>query len=880
MSESLWFQYSAELVLENLATTSRGLDAAEVAARKTQYGRNALPEKKGDGWTAILARQLLSPLILILICAAGASAYLAEWVDAGVIMAAVVLNTIVGFVQEYKANKSLERLRSLIQPRALVLREGTEVDIDARDVVPGDILILHTGDRVTADARLVEVVELQVNEATLTGESVPEQKQVDPLDQETALGDRTNMVYAGTSVVAGRGRAVVVGTGKETELGRIATLVEKTPEAVTPLQQQLKQMARWIAGLMLFLVVVLFVVGVLTGRSALEMFSVSVALAVAAIPEGLAVSVTIILAIGMQRILKRKSLVRKLVAAETLGSVSVICTDKTGTITEGQMRVTHFVTANESHAIEALPESSSTIESMLMVMALCNDAILSSDGEARGTPTERALLDAYVGLRKDRESLLTLHPRVAEVPFDSAKKFMMTVHRWEEGSRSLLKGASSSVLPRCSQMELGGETVKLTQDRLAGLEAQELTLTRQGIRLIALAQKDQSSPQGTVTASDQVDFVFLGFVGLHDPLRASVGEQIEAATKAGVRTIMITGDHPETARAIGAQAGLMAGPDSVVTGAELDAWSDEEFASRVNLITIYARVEPRHKIRIVNAWQARGEVVAMTGDGVNDAPALKAADIGIAVGSGTEVAKQSSDMVILDNNLGTITAAIEEGRVIFDNIRKTTVYLLADSFTEIVLISGSIFMGLPIPLLPAQILWINLVADSLPNVGLTLEPGEKDVMSLPPRPRREPVLNQEMLTIIFVIGIITDVVLFILYLWLLKTGENIETIRSIMFAAVGIDSLLYIFAVKSFRRTIFRINPFSNPWLLAGVGIGFGLMALALIHPFFQSVFEIVPLTLSAWGLLLFIGMMKLVAIELTKEFFLFKTGAKLPVEA
>ncbi|MFA4845797.1 MAG: HAD-IC family P-type ATPase, partial [Patescibacteria group bacterium] len=871
MSKFLWYQLSAETVVENLRSTSHGLDVAEVVSRKTQYGQNVLPEKRGDGILVIFARQVLNPLILILIVAAGVSGFLNEWVDAGVIIAAVVINAIVGFVQEFKANQSLARLRSLIQPRALVRRDGKEEDIDARELVPGDVLILHTGDRVTADARLLEVVELQVNESTLTGESVPEQKQVGLLDSDTALGDRTNMVYAGTSVVAGRAIAVVVGTGMETELGKIAMLVEKTPETVTPLQRQLKQMARWIAGLMLFLVVVLFVVGVLTGRSALDMFSMSVALAVAAIPEGLAVSVTIILAIGMQRILKRKSLVRKLVAAETLGSVSVICIDKTGTITEGQMRVTHIVTSNETYSIEALPVSLPTVESMLMVMALCNDAVLATNGEARGTPTERALLEAYANLKSDRASVLALHPRVAEIPFDSAKKFMITAHTWEGGSRLLLKGASTSVLPRCNKMELGGEVVDLTEGRRTLLQVQEMTLTRRGVRLIALARKDQPRSTQTITAADQADFVFLGFVGLHDPLRSSVKDQIEAAERAGVRTVMITGDHPETARAIGVQAGLVAGPESVVTGVELDAWSDEEFNKRVNQITIYARVEPRHKIRIVNAWQARGEVVAMTGDGVNDAPALKAADIGIAVGSGTDVAKQSSDMVILDNNLGTITAAIEEGRVIFDNIRKTTVYLLAGSFTEIVLIGAAIFMGLPIPLLPAQILWINLVADSLPNIGLAFEPGEKDVMSLRPRSRHEAVLNREMFRLVLVIGIFTMTTLFVLYLWLLSSGETIDTIRSIMFAALGIDSLLYIFSVKSFRQTIFHINPFSNVWLLAGVAVGFGLMALAFMHPFFQSVFEIVPLTLSAWGLLIVLGMIKLGAIELTKEFFLFR---------
>ncbi|MBI5794253.1 HAD-IC family P-type ATPase [Candidatus Uhrbacteria bacterium] len=871
MSGHSWHQLSLPSVFQALGSAPEGLSQNEVRDRKRHYGPNQLPQKNTVGWMRVLLAQFASPLILILLVAVGVSFTLGEAVDAWVIVAAVILNTMVGFAQEYKANQSLEHLRSLIEPRAMVLREGCEQEIDARALVPGDVLVLQTGDQVAADARLIEAIELHVNEAALTGESLPQQKHIDPLHAEVPVGDRTNMVFAGSSVVAGRGRALVVATGAATELGSIATLVDKTPETVTPLQQQLSQLARWIVLLILFLVVVLFVLGIVSGRTPVEMYTLSVALAVAAIPEGLAVSVTIILAIGMQRILKRKSLVRKLVAAETLGSVSIICTDKTGTITEGEMRVTHVATAEGAYTIGSLPESSKTIDSMLTLLALCNDAILSSNGDSRGTPTERALLESYVNLRADRASLLLQHPRVAEVPFDSAKKFMVTAHAWDGKTRLLLKGASGAVLSRCSKMELAGEIVALTADRLAALTQQELTLTRQGLRLVALAQKDRPGRVEKISTDVQSDFVFLGFVGLHDPLRASVKDQIAAAARAGVRTIMITGDHPETARAIGAQAGLVAGAQSVVTGVELDAWSDEEFTQRVGDITIYARVEPRHKIRIVNAWVARGEVVAMIGDGVNDAPALKAADIGIAVESGTEVAKQSADLVILDNNLGTITAAIEEGRVIFDNIRKTTAYLLADSFTEIVLIGGSLILGLPVPLLPIHILWINLVADSFPSIGLTLEPGEKDVMRLPPRPRNEPVMNQEMLTIIFLIGVTTDLILFAAYLWLLHSGESIALIRSVMFAAVGIDSLLYIFSMKSFRRTIFRINPFSNPWMLAGVGIGFALMGVALLHPFFESVFHLVPLTASAWGFMVLLSLVKLGAIECTKEFFLFR---------
>jgi len=397
-------------------------------------------------------------------------------------------------------------------------------------------------------------------------------------------------------------------------------------------------------------------------------------------------------------------------------------------------------------------------------------------------------------------------------------------------------------------------------------------LTSEGLRMIAVAIREEIQSE-TLTKEGLGEFTFFGYIGLRDPLRPEVAEQIRAAKAAGVRTVMVTGDHPETARAIGAEAGLIAGPESVVVGSDLDAWSDAELEQRVNQITIYARVEPRHKIRIVHAWQARGEVVAMTGDGVNDAPALKAADIGLAVGSGTEVAKQASDVVILNNDLGTITAAIEEGRVIFDNIRKTTTYLLSGSFTEIILITAAIIMGWPIPLLPAHILWINLAADSFPNLGLTMEPAENGVMKRPPRARTERVVNREMLRLTIVVGVVANVVLITLYLWLLNNATSIEAVRSMMFAAVGINSLTYVFAFKSFRRTLFQSNPFSNLWLLGGVALGFGLMLLSLMHPFFQRIFEITPLRLSDWGLLLMIGVLNLIAIEIVKGVFILRNG-------
>ncbi len=870
-----WHDRSVKQVLEALESTSKGLSDSQISSRASG-GANELPRKKPDAWWQVLARQFMSPLIIILLVASLVTALMHEWVDTGVILAAVLVNTIIGFIQEYRSSHALEQLRSMVQPTARVIRDGAWREIDARSLVVGDILLLGTGDQVSADARVIECVDLVMNESALTGESSPVSKTIEVLKADALMAERINMVYAGTTVTAGRGMAVVVAIGASTELGAIATLVGETGETQTPLQEQLASLARGLSLVVLFLVVLVFAIGMARGGSLFEMFEMSVALAVAAIPEGLVVAVTVILAIGMQRILKRGSLVRRLVGAETLGSVSVICSDKTGTITEGEMRLTDVITAGGRHQMSAsLADTAPDIAALLQVLTLCNDAavVQTPEGEVEvvGSPTERAIIEALLATQINLTAVRAEYERVGEVPFDSAYKYMMTANRFGEQTRVLLKGAPMKVLPACTHEQINGKTVELTRGRLEEQQAQVEALTGEGLRLIAVAQRQWSRADTAICHDDLENFTFLGFIGLHDPLRPEAKEQIAAAHRAGVRTVIITGDHPQTARVIGRSAGLVAREDQVVIGSDIDNWSDEELHERVKDITIYARVEPRHKIRIVSAWRSRGEVVAMTGDGVNDAPALQAADIGIALGSGTEVAKQVADVVLLDNNLSTITAAIEEGRIIFDNIRKSTVYLLAGSFTELTLIAGALLLGLPLPITVAQILWINLVADSFPGVGLMMEPGEDNVMARKPRGRKEPVLGGGMGWIVALIAVTLNVGLFSLYLWLLSQGIEIEAMQSIMFAAVSIDSLLFIFAVRSFHRTIFTTNPFSNPYLNVGVMAGFALMLLALLHPTFQVMFDVVPLRLSDWGLLLMMGLVKLFIIEIGKHLFIIR---------
>lgn len=849
-----WHALSADEVLSLLHSGKAGLTAEKARHRLAKHGPNVLSRERQKQWHDVLADQFRSPLMAVLFVAAGVSLALGETVDAAFIAAAMAVSGVLGFVQEFHASKAMEQLRSLVRATVVVRRGGTDSTIPAEEIVAGDIVVVNAGDRIAADMRMVESVACEANEASLTGESASIAKGTDPLMPGAAMADRSNMLFAGTSVVAGRGVGVVVATGARTELGGIARLVAETQERDTPLQIELKRLARWLSVGVVAAVAVIFAVGIAFGRGPLEMFQMAVALAVAAIPEGLGISVTIVLAIGMRRMSRHNALTRRLVAAETLGSVSVICTDKTGTITEGEMRV---------------DEIAGNREKMLEAMTLCNDAV-AEDGKARGTPTERALLDAALRAGLHPGELSKRFPRLAERPFDSVRKYMATIHATDgrampagRQAMMIVKGAPERVIPMCRAADA---------ERLVEAAA----LTEGGLRVIAVATKTVSrAPSfrkeglGEVLVVEDADLhglTLLGFVGLRDPLRKEAKEQIRAAREAGVRTVIVTGDHPNTARAIAEQAGVPTKQDAVATGADLDSWDDAELDRRVHSVSVYARVEPRHKIRVVQSWQRRGAVVAVTGDGVNDAPALRAADVGVALGSGTEVAKEAADIVLLDNNLASITSAIREGRVMFDNMRRSVVYLFTGGFTEIVLIGGALLFGLPLPLLAAQILWINLVTDALPNAALAFEKGEPDIMRIPPRPRGEPVFSRRMAVLLLVIGIVTDVFLFGLYLWVLG-AKDVASAQSFMFAAVGVASVIYVFSIRSFHRSVFRMNPFSNPLLLAAVALSLGLMVLALTFPPLASVLQVTPLSLSDWALLLMIGVLKLGVIETAKQF-------------
>jgi len=880
--EKNWHSFAVAKVFDLTKSSKRGLDDKQVQAKLKTHGKNKLPEPPRIGQLKILFNQIKSPLVYVLLIAGIISIFLGHLTDAGVIFFVVIINTAFGFWQESKADQAIKQLRKIIKNKAKVLRNGNKILVNTADLVPGDVIFLEAGDKVPADARLFEVEGLQTTEAPLTGESMPIKKKTKPLDRGVALAERDNMVYMGTLISRGKGMAVVCKTGINTELGKITQLIKETKEEQTPLQQQLARFSKNLTIIILAICFIIFTVGFATGRDPVEMFITVVAIAVAAIPEGLLVAVTIILTIGMQFILKKKALVRKLVAAETLGSTSIICTDKTGTLTEGRMQVSSIITADkqidvkknsETHEIEKVQDLISKIS------VLCSSATIENPNEELknmkiiASPTERALLLAAIQSGFKKQDLEKEYDRISEIPFDSEKKYMATIHNHKEAKHNhvFIKGAPEKLFPFCSQVMVGGKKKELSIAQIGYLTQKYEKLTKKGLRVLAFAYKTGKFED---IHTELNDLVFLGFIALKDPLRPETKDTIRLAKKAGIRPILITGDHRLTARAIYEELGLTT-KGKIAEGSDLDQWTDEQLKDKIKSIDIYARVEPRHKLRVVDAWQAMGEVVAMTGDGINDAPALKTADIGIALGSGSDVTKETADIILLDDNFKVIVSAVEQGRVIFDNIRKVITYLLSDSFSEMILIAGSLLLGLPLPILATQILWINLVADGLPSIALTLEPGEKEVMEDKPRKKREPILNREMKVLIFIIGIITDIILLSLFMYMLHNNYALDYTRTIVFAALGVDSLLYVFSIRSMRHSIFTKNPFSNLFLTISVVVSFFLLVIVIYIPWLQNIFHTVSIGITEWGIIIGLGLLQVLLVEIVKHCYIVKCRLK-----
>ncbi len=856
-------------------TSSHGLTENEAKKRLGKFGVNKLPEEKRLTRLEIFIDQLKNPLVYVLLIAALISFFLNKITDMGVILAAVIINTIVGFIQENKVNKALSKLKKMVEYKALVMRGGKEKKVDVRQIVPGDIILIESGDKIPADSRLIEINDLGVSEAPLTGESLPADKTIEILDKDTPLPDRENMVYMSTEVIKGKGRAVVCATGINTQLGEVALLVSKTKEDKTPLQKKLISFSKLLSIFILGISLLILLVGISTGKSFADMFLISVAVAVAAIPEGLVVAVTVILAIGMQRILKKKALVRKLIAAETLGSTTIICSDKTGTLTEGVMKVDKVLTEDKENHILALK-----------IGMLCNNSIVENPDKSPkkwmvlGSPTEKALILAGGEAGHKKRDLEKRTPRLDEIPFDSDVKYMATLHQSSEINNIIyFKGAPEVIISFSSFIYINdtNDTEKtLDNIQKEKLKEQYEKLTKKGLRVLAVAYKKIPANIKSFKNYENPfsDLVFVGFFALRDPLRKEAKKTIELCKKSGLRPIIVTGDHKLTAKNIAEEVGISAQEKNILEGKDLDKLTDSELKNKVEDINIYARVSPKHKLRIVDAWQEKGEVVAMTGDGVNDAPALKSADIGIALGSGTDVAKETSDMILLDNNFATIVSAIEQGRVIFDNIKKVVLYLLSDSFSEVFIILASLFLGLPLPLLAPQILWINLVTDGFPDISLTMEPEEVEVMSEPPKKSKAPILDLEMKVLIFLISFITGIGTLGIFYWIFKTTGDIEKARTVAFVSLGIDSLLYVFSCRSLRHSILQKNIFSNKYLLAACAAGAFLQLAAIYTPFLQKILSTVPLGWPEWKIILLVSLLVIVAIEITKWIFILRKEA------
>lgn len=892
MSEIKEYALEADAVVERWRTDPElGLSDDVAEQRLREFGPNRLEEEGRVSPWRQFASQFTGFIILVLIGAAVVSGLLGEWLDALAILVIVVLNAVLGFIQEYRAERALEALKKMAAPLARVVRGGEVKSIPSEEVVPGDILALEMGDLVPADARLLVDNLLKVDEASLTGESIPAKKSARfAADENAPLADRRNMVYFGTVVTYGKAKGVVTDTGMGTELGRIAHLVQTMGREITPLQRELDRVGRLLVYGCLLIVAIVFALGLWRGVPLVEMFLTAVTLAVAAIPEGLPAVVTIALALGVRRMVQRNALIRKLPSVETLGSATVICTDKTGTLTQSEMTVRKIGFLGRVIDVTGggyEPEGDFQIDGRsvghedrdlqvaLKIAVLCNNASLKQKGNGDaswhiiGDPTEGALLTlaAKAGLwRADLEKVYTL---LAELPFDSNRKRMTAIWRKPAGGViACVKGAPDVVLDLCTHVQDDGEVRQITADEKEELLELNNRLANEAMRLLAVAYRDLDEDVKE-PAIDRVehDLVFAGLMAMKDPPRPEAREAIATARRAGLEVVMITGDHKSTAVAIGNDLKLLREGDLALRGPELDQIDDERLSEIVERVRVYARVSPEHKLRIVQAWKGRGHIVAMTGDGVNDAPALKEADIGIAMGiTGTDVSKEASDMILTDDNFASIVAAVEEGRAIFDNIRRFIHFLLSCNIGEVFAMFLAALLGMPLPLLPIQILWVNLATDSLPALALGVEPAEPGVMERPPRPSTEGIITRSMARIMGIQGLIIGLLTlgaFVLEYYVL--GGGVERARVMAFSTTILAQNVHAFNVRSNTYSVFELGLFSNPWLVAAFGVVV-LSELVIIYvPFFQPIFKTMPLTLFDWGIVVSLGLMPLVIVELIK---------------
>ncbi len=887
-----WYRKEiGEVLIDLNVDLEKGLNKNEVELRLNKYGSNELREENGTTFLSKLIAQFSDFLVLILIGAAIISIAVGESKDAIVILAIVIVNAFLGIYQEGKAEKALDALKKMASPNAKVLRDGIVVVIPANSLVPGDIVLLDAGDIIPADLRLIESSNLKIEEASLTGESVPVEKKVNEVYKEdVSLGDRHNMVYMSTIVTYGRGKGVVVGTGHDSEIGKIATMIQSFDDETTPLQRKLNQLGKVLGITTIGICIIVFAVGLLQGREIFEMLMVAISLAVAAIPEGLPAIVTIVLAIGMNRMVRRNAIVKRLLAVETLGCTTVICSDKTGTLTQNEMTVTKAYVDDEILDVTGTGyepsgefkinekritvESVSSLKTLLSIGILANDAKLEkTDGLYKiiGDPTEGALVTLAGKANIENNDINKSFPRVEEIPFDSDRKMMTTFHKYFVPQKyvSFTKGAPDIIISKCEFVKEGDKVLSFTDDlKKKALEVNS-KFAKDALRVLAFAYKEYDNMPVDLNPDDiESNMVFVGLVGMIDPPRPEAMEAISLCKQAGINTIMITGDYKETAFAIAKDLGMAETVDQSMMGMELNKTSDDELREVVKRIKVFARVSPEHKVRIVSALKANGDIAAMTGDGVNDALALKRSDIGVSMGiTGTDVAKNTADLILTDDNFASIVSAVEEGRIIYDNIKKFVYFLLSCNIGEILLVFISILLNLPVPLIPIQLLWLNLVTDSFPALALGVEKGDPDIMRQEPRDPKEPILNKRMIAGIALQSSAIAIASLSAYWWgINRYGiDNISNARTIAFATLITAELLRVFSVRSTKYTAFEIGIFSNRKLIQGVSVSFLLMLIIIYIPFLNPIFNTFPLGFGDWKVILSLGIIPLALGEISK---------------
>ncbi len=879
--EQEWHALDVEAAFKHLDTQEQGLTAQEAVQRLAQHGPNELQAARQISPWEILFEQFKNVLIIILLIATALSAFLGEGVDAIAILVIVVFAVVLGFVQEYRAERAIEALKEMAAPTAAVLRNGEEEEIPAREVVPGDVIILRAGDKIPSDARLIESINLQVEEAALTGESLPVEKHTRPIlgtNGSLAVGDRKNMVYGGTAVTYGRGRALATSTGMKTEFGKIAQMLHTVESGRTPLQENLDKVGAALARAAFIIVAVIVGFGLFRGQPLIEMILFGIALAVAVVPEALPAVVTISLAIGVQRMVKRNALVRRLPAVETLGSTTVICSDKTGTLTKDEMTVRKIYSMGEMLEVSGagydphgqFSNDGSPVEPSDSLKQLLRGAVLSSDahivhGEAenrwhvKGDPTEGALVVAAAKAGLHKMDLDKTYPRIDEIPFTSETKRMTTLHKMDGTTIAFSKGAPEILLDSCTRQLTGEGELPLDPASREQILEVARQMAAQALRVLAVATRSVVR----IKHAEQ-EMTFLGLLGMIDPPRPEAKKAIQTCEEAGIKVVMITGDHPLTARAVASELGLLKN-GRVVTGAELEAMSDETFKREVESIEVYARVSPAHKLRVVTALQANQHIVAMTGDGVNDAPALKKADIGIAMGiTGTDVTKEAAAMTLTDDNFASIVAAVEEGRGIFGNIKKYLMYLLSSNIGEILLMAGATLLGMPLPLATVQILYINLATDGLPALALSVDPPEEDLMKRAPRDPRVGIFTRPVVVLMVIGGIWLALVNLGMFIWALNSGRSTDEARTMTFVSVVLFEFFKAYNFRSDRNSVFH-RPFANKWLNLAILWEMTLLSLIVYLPVLHPIFDTFSLPLMDWVIIIALAVTVIPVLELGK---------------